>query len=318
MTRRDFIAASAAGLGLAAIGRAAEAPAFKTKLHKAVILGPNQMNEETFKKMKDAGLEGIEAHTVAVDAAKAARELAEKHGLKIHSVMRGGSEGGLRAAQAHGADAVLAPVGGCSAKPAPEPWEFDIKFDESNGHITRLVAGDNEKFKAYIEAHDRSVDGVRESIKKLLPVAEETKVAIALENVWNNWCVRPELYNWVVASFNSPWVKAYFDVGNHVKYAGILRGDKVELAYMPEVWIRTFGPRLAKIHVKDYTISADGRTGNWAGIGQGSVNWPEVRKALDAAGYNGWLTDETGLGWPELSRRLDRIIAGEPPVTAGK
>ncbi|MBM4038122.1 MAG: sugar phosphate isomerase/epimerase [Planctomycetes bacterium] len=318
VTRRGFLAASAAGAGLAALGHAAEPPAFKTKLRKAVILGPNQMNEETFKKLKDTGLEGIEAHTVAVDAAKAARELADKHGLRIHSVMRGGSEGGLRAAQAYGADAVLAPVGGCGAKPSPEPWEFDIKFDQSNGHITQLVAGDNEKFKAYIEAHDKSVDNVRASLQKLLPVAEEVKVAIALENVWNNWCVRPELYNWVVASFNSPWVKAYFDVGNHVKYAGILRGDKVELAYMPEVWIRTFGPRLAKIHTKDYKISADGKTGTWAGIGQGSVNWPEVRKALDDVGYNGWLTDETGLGWPELSKRLDRIIAGEPPVPSGK
>ncbi|HUT35247.1 MAG TPA: TIM barrel protein, partial [Planctomycetota bacterium] len=233
-SRREFLAASAAGAGLLAVGRADAAP-FKTKLHKAVILGANRMNEETFKKLKDTGLEGIEAHTVAVDEAKKARELAEKAGLRIHSVMRGGSAAGLRAAQAYGADAVLAPVGGCGAKPIPQPWEFDIKFDESNGHITQLVAGDNEKFKGYIEAHNRSVDGVRESIKKLLPVAEETKVAIALENVWNNWCVRPELYNWVVASFNSPWVKAYFDVGNHVKYAGILRGDKVEIAYLPEV-----------------------------------------------------------------------------------
>jgi len=316
-SRRDFLAASTAGVGLLAAGRLGAAE-FKTKLQKAVILGEKSINGDTLKKLKDSGIEGIEAHTVPVDEAKRARELAEKHGLKIHSVMRGGSEAGLRAAQAYGADAVLAPVGGCGAKPTPEPWEFDIRFDESNGHITQLVAGDNEKYKAYIEAHNRSTDGVRASIQKLLPVAEEVKVAIALENVWNNWCVRPELYNWVVASFNSPWVKAYFDVGNHVKYAGIVRGDKVELAYMPEVWIRTFGPRLAKIHVKDYKISPDGKTGNWAAIGQGSVNWPEVRKALDDVGYNGWLTDETGLDWPELSRRLDRIIAGEHPVPQAK
>ncbi|HRR79437.1 MAG TPA: sugar phosphate isomerase/epimerase family protein [Planctomycetota bacterium] len=317
VSRREFLATCAAGAGLAALGRT-HAAEFKTKLQKAVILGEKSMNDETLKRLKEAGIEGIEAHTVPVDEAKKARDLAEKYGLKIHSVMRGGSEAGLRAAQAYGADAVLAPVGGCGAKPMPEPWEFDIQFDEKTGHITRLVAGDNEKFKAYIEAHNRSTDGVLASIKKLLPVAEEVQVAIALENVWNNWCVRPELYNWVVASFNSPWVKAYFDVGNHVKYAGILRGDKVELAYMPEVWIRTFGPRLGKIHVKDYTISPDGRTGNWAGIGQGSVNWPEVRKALDDVGYNGWLTDETGLGWPELAKRLDRIIAGEAPVPSGK
>ncbi len=42
-------------------------------------------------------------------------------------------------------------------------------------------------------------------------------------------------------------------------------------------------------------LNADGKGGNWAGIGQGSVNWPEVRRALDEVGYNGWLTDETGL-----------------------
>ena len=226
LNRRDFLAVSAAGVSLAATGGRAAEPAYKTTLHKAVILGADRMNEETFKKLKDAGIEGFEAYTVAVDEAKRARELAEKFGLRIHSVMGGGSVAGLRAAQAYGADAVLAPVGGCSAKPMPEPWEFDIKFDEANGHITQLVAGDNEKFKGYIEAHNRSVDGVRESIKKLLPVAEETQVAIALENVWNNWCVRPELYNWVVASFNSPWVKAYFDVGNHVKYAASCAATK--------------------------------------------------------------------------------------------
>ena len=28
--------------------------------------------------------------------------------------------------------------------------------------------------------------------------------------------------------------------------------------------------------------------------------------------------DETGLAWPELSHRLDRIIAGEPPLPSGK
>ena len=309
LSRRDFLAVSAAGVSLAATGGRAAEPAYKTTLHKAVILRADRMNEETFKKLKDAGIEGFEAYTVAVDQAKRARELAEKSGLRIHSVMDGGSAAGLRAAQAYGADAVLAPVGGCSAKPMPEPWEFDIKFDEANGHITQLVASDNEKFSGYIEAHNRSVDGVRASIKKLLPVAEETQVAIALENVWNNWCVRPELYNWVVA---------YFDVGNHVKYAGILRGDQVEIAYPPEVWIRIFGPRLAKVHVKDYKLNADGKGGNWAGIGQGSVDWPVVRKTLDEVGYNGWLTDETGLGWSELSRRLDRIIAGEPPLPHGR
>jgi len=311
-SRRDFLAASAAGAAVLAAGRVGAAP-FKTTLKKAVIM--HKVTEDGLKKLKDAGFDGLEAGTVPVDDAKKARELAEKAGLRIHSVILGGAAG-LRAAQAYGAEALLLPPGGVGVKPMPEPWEFDIKFDEANGHITQVVAGDNERFKPYIEAHNRSMDAAIKSVKGLIPVAEETKVVIALENVWNNWCVRPELYKWLVASFNSPWVKAYFDIGNNVKYGGILRGGKVELAYMPEVWIRAFGPLLAKVHVKDYKLNPDGKGGNWAGIGQGSVNWPEVRKALDEVGYNGWLTDETGLGWPELSKRLDRIIAGEPPVPA--
>ena len=59
------------------------------------------MNEEMFKKLKDAGIEGFEARTVAIDEAKRARESAEKFGLRIHSVIGGGSVAGLRAAQAY-------------------------------------------------------------------------------------------------------------------------------------------------------------------------------------------------------------------------
>jgi len=314
VSRREFLAGSAAGVGLLAAGRLDAAP-FKTKLHKAVIL--HKVTEDGLKKVKDAGLDGVEADAVPVEEAKKAREMAEKLGLRIHSVFLGGAAG-LRAGQGYGADALLLPPGGVGAKPIPEPWEFDIEFDDKTGHLTRVVQGDNEKFKAYIEAHNRSMDSAREGIKKLIPIAEETKVVIALENVWNNWCVRPELYKWLVASFQSPWVKAYFDIGNHVKYAAVVRDGKVEIAYPPERWIRAFGPLLGKIHVKDYKIAPDGKGGDWAGIGQGSINWPEVRKALDEVGYNGWLTDETGLGWPELNRRLDRIIAGEQPVPSGK
>jgi len=130
MTRGGFLAVSAASVSLGAIAGRDAGAAFTTTLRKAVILNKDRMNEETFKRLKDAGIEGVEAYTVAVDEAKKARELAEKFGLRIHSVMGGGSAAGLRAAQAYGADAVLAPVGGCGAKPMPEPWEYDIKFDE--------------------------------------------------------------------------------------------------------------------------------------------------------------------------------------------
>jgi len=311
-SRREFLAASAAaGVGLLGAGHLGAAP-FKTKLYKATIVG--RPSEENLKRLKDAGFDGVEARTVSPEQAAKCREVAEKLGMRIHSVMGGGSPGGLRAAQAYGADAVLHVPGGVGARPRPEPWEFDIELDEKTGHLTRVVKGDNAKYEAYIKGHNRAIDAARASVKRLIPLAEKTKVVIALENVWNNFCVRPELFKWLVASFKSPWVKAYFDVGNHVKYAAVVREGKAQIVYPPEVWIRTFGPLLAKVHIKDYLLRPDGKGGNWARIGEGSVNWPAVRQALDEVGYNGWLTNESGgLSLKELSKRFDLIIAGKDP-----
>ena len=60
----------------------------------------------------------------------------------------------------------------------------------------------------------------------------------------------PEIFRHFVASFQSPWVKAYYDIGNHVRFAP------------PEQWILTLGDLIAKIHVKDYLLDPadpDGR-----------------------------------------------------------
>jgi L-ribulose-5-phosphate 3-epimerase len=312
-TRRKFLAASAAvGLGLAAGGRlGAEEPKFKTTLKKACIVG--KPTEAVLKGAKDAGYEGVESTEcgIAPDEAVKCREAAEKLGMKIHSVLRGwmnfnakdaaavnssiaATEQALRAAQGYGADAIL--LVPCRIGAAmPEAWDFKIEFDEKNGHLKSVAAGDNAKYKAYIEAHDWATDSSREAVKKLIPVAQETKVVIALENVWNGLWVKPDLFKWLVASFESPWVKAYYDIGNHVKYAP------------SEEWIKTLGPLLAKLHAKDFKLNADGHGGNFANLRQGSVKWPVVRKALDDAGYNGWITVEGG----GSAKDLDLIIKGE-------
>jgi hexulose-6-phosphate isomerase len=125
-------------------------------------------------------------------------------------------------------------------------------------------------------------------------------VIIALENVWNNLWVKPDLFQNFVAWFSSPWVQAYFDIGNHVKYAP-----------SPD-WIRTLGKLTVKCHVKDFKLKADGHGGDFVHPRDGSVNWPEVRKALDEVGYNGWMSiEDGGLSLEEFSRRLDLIIAGK-------
>ena len=315
--RRFLVTSAAAGLGLMATRRLG-AGEFKTTLKKAMICG--KPTEKNLAQLKAAGFDGVE--TNAADAspadAEACRKVAEKVGMTIHSVLRGWmqfnskdpakveatirkAETALRAAQGYGADTILLVPCRIGGMTMPKAWEFDIEFDETNGHLKRVAKGDNAPFKDYIAAHDHATDTSVEAVKKLIPVAEKTGVVIALENVWNNLWVKPAIFAHFVKRFGSKWVQAYFDIGNHVKYAP------------PEEFIRALGATNAKCHVKDFKLNPDSRGGKFCNIRDGSVNWPVVRKALDAVGYNGWMTIEGsgGLSLEEKSKRLDLIHAGK-------
>lgn len=302
-SRREFVAATGAvAMGLAA-GALGSDTKFRTRLHRAMIVG--KPDEAALRPLKDAGFDGVEAGILPEGEALQCREIAEKMGMRIHSVLAGWDPSvlgkALVAAAAYGADAVLIVPGAVRDVKMPEPWELDIKFDAKTGYLKRVVAGDNAPYKEYMEAHDRATDRAREAIKPLVPLAEKLRVAIAIENVWNNLWSRPDLFKNLVSSFRSPWVKAYFDVGNHVKYM-----------VPPEQWIRVLGKQIAKVHIKDFRLAPDGRGGSFVHPRDGSVNWPEVRSALEAVRYNGWLTiEDGGLPLEEFRKRLDDIIAGK-------
>jgi hexulose-6-phosphate isomerase len=324
ISRRDFFKASAFSVIGATLfseinsGCAAESSTtFKTQLKKAVIV--QKPVEDELRKIKDAGFDGVEAGILPVEEAEKCRKIAEKVGLRIHSVMRGWAEfnssdqakvessykvteDAIRAAQAYGADAVLLVPCRIGGMKMPQPWEFCIDYDKETGHIRKVTAGDNSQFEDYIKAHNHAVDRSKEMVKRLIPLAEQCKVIIALENVWNNLWVKPAIFRDFVASFQSPWVKAYFDIGNHVKYAP------------PEEWILTLDNLIAKLHAKDFKLdlSDPAGGGQFVNIREGSVRWPIVRRALERVGYNGWITIEGGnCTLEEHSRRLDMIIAGK-------
>ncbi len=147
----------------------------------------------------------------------------------------------------------------------------------------------------YEEAWKRSVAAIR----KMLPTAKKLGVVIAVENVWNRFLLSPIEFKGYMDSFMSPWVKAYFDVGNILAYG------------WPQQWIRTLGRRTVRIHVKDFDL----KTRQFMPLRQGSVNWPAVRKALADVKYDGWLTAEVAGGdeavMRGISEAMDKIIAGE-------
>jgi len=316
-TRRQFLTHTAAAGLLSLIPRLpAAAKPFRHHIRKAMIIA--EVTPQALEPLKEAGFDGVETtHVCPESEAQKGKAVAEQLGMRVHSVLRGwmdfnssdpqkiensleSTRNALRAAKAYGADDILLVPCRVGGMPMPEPWEFKIEFNPKNGHVSRVVDGDNERFAAYIKAQNTATDMSRAAVEKLIPLAEELKVIIALENVWNNLWVKPELFRNFVASFNHPWVKAYFDIGNHVKYQP------------PQDWVRTLGPLIAKLHMKDFKLNPDGHGGKFVHPRDGSINWPAVRQALDDVGYAGWATiEDKGLPLAEFRRRFDLIEAGE-------
>ncbi|MDO4627997.1 MAG: sugar phosphate isomerase/epimerase family protein [Planctomycetia bacterium] len=323
MKRREFlknamILSAAASCWRPVSVQAEAVTAWKTKLQKALICG--YPTEDILSQWKRHSFDGAEATDWACGPEKAeeARKVAEKLGMRIHSVLYGWANVNnpdsfekdienvtlaLNTTKGYGADALLLVPCRTGGK-MPKPREFKIDFDPETLMVSKVVDGDNAPYKEYIEAQNVATKATIEMMKRLIPVAEKTGVVIALENVWNNLWVTPDFYAALVKYFKNPWVKAYFDIGNHVKYA------------KPEEYLYALNKEIVKLHVKDFKLDMNhpdmGGFGGFVEIRSGSVNWPSVRKAIDDIGYSGYMTIEGGSDpIAKKSADLDLIIAGK-------
>src|SRR5712664_1041870 len=148
----------------------------------------------------------------------------------------------------------------------------------------------------YREAWSRS----QAQIRKLLPLAEDLKIVVAIEEVWNKFLLSPLEMSRYIREFQSPWIQAWFDVGNVVLYG------------YPQDWIRTLGKSIAKVHLKDLKRKENGY--EWVNLGDGDVDWEAVREAFREIGYSGSAICELNGGneayLRDVSRRLDRLVLG--------
>jgi hexulose-6-phosphate isomerase len=135
-------------------------------------------------------------------------------------------------------------------------------------------------------------------IKTLLPLAQELKVVIAIEEVWNKFLLSPLEMAQYIDELKSPWIKAWFDVGNVVLYG------------YPQDWIRTLGKRIVNVHLKDFKRKEGGYA--WVNLGEGDVDWAAVRQAFTDIGYGGSVIAELDGGdaayLSDVSRRIDRLL----------
>jgi hexulose-6-phosphate isomerase len=297
MKRRAFLETAAAASTLAALRPRPVAAA--GGIRKAVLLSmlPKELGfRERFQLARDVGFEGIEIGTVAdPKEADAIKDASAKAGLPVHSVMN--AEHWRSPLSSADPEVVAKSVAG---------METSLRNAKLWGAgVVLLVPAVVNPQTGYQDAWTRSQKVIRE---RILPLATELQVVVGIEEVWNKFLLSPLELNKYVDEFQSPWVRAYVDVGNMVFYG------------YPQDWIRTVGKRIVRVHLKDFQLDRPNGKFFWKNLGEGDIDWPEVRKALADVGYEGWATVEIQGGdaayLKDVVARFDRFLAGQKPVAA--
>lgn len=295
--RREFLKISGSGLAVASLAatRVVQAQAEEPKRRFKKCLKFGMVREDLsvmdkFKLLKDLGFDGVELDGPSNLDRSEVLEARDSVDFPIPGVIDSvhwrqtlgdpdpkvrdeGLEGlriALEDAKAYGASTVLL---------VPAVVRKDIPYDV---------------------AYHRS----QAEIRKVLPLAEELGVRIAFENVWNHFLMSPIEMARYIDEFNSPWVGAYFDVGNVVNWG------------WPEHWVRILGHRILKVDVKEYSRTKRDQEGPFAGfdvpLGEGECDYPAVVEALELVGYEGWASAEVRGGdrqrLQEISQWMDNIL----------
>jgi len=244
--------------------------------------------QERFQMAKDAGFEAIEFNTPGIPIEKAKAAIAAT-GIIVDGTVCG----------SHWAIRHSDPDAKVRAK-ALADLKKGIDETRAVGGSTILLVVGHGKDGTKEEVWERSVA----NIKLALPHAAKMGITIVIENVWNHVAydhkgdsnqTAAELARYV-DEFNSPFVGLQFDIGNHWKYGSM--GD----------WIRLLGKRIVKLDVKGFSREK----GKFTKIGEGDLDFADVRKALLEINYHGWCAAEVGGGdlnrLKEVSANMDKAF----------
>jgi L-ribulose-5-phosphate 3-epimerase len=254
---------------------------------------PGKTALEKFQALKAAGYDGVEppSHLDQEEILRAR----DQTGLAIPSVSCGKQSRGLSSPDA------------ARRAEAVEGVKQALRDAKRYGASSILVVpGGVTEQVTYADAYERT----QQELRKAVPLAEELGVKLAFENVWNHFLLSPMEAARYVDEFKSPAVGWQFDVGNAI-YLG-----------WPEQWIRILGPRIQKLHIKEFSRKKMNEGGMHKGFAveflEGDNDWPAVMKAVDEVGYQGWAIAEPAWQPPgvdgatrlkQISEKMDRILA---------
>jgi hexulose-6-phosphate isomerase len=242
---------------------------------------------DRFKLARDTGFEVVQAPTTPDEhEAEAIKKAADAANIRIDSVMNM-DHWKYPLSSSDGAVVTKSMEGMRTSLHNAKLWGSDAVL---------LVPAVVNPQTTYRDAWIRS----QKEIRKLIPLAAELKVVIAIEEVWNKFLLSPLEMKKYIGEFESPWVRAWFDVGNVVLYG------------YPQDWIRTLGKSVYKVHLKDFKRKEGGYA--WVNLGDGDVDWAAVRQAFAEIGYAGSAIAELDGGdeayLRDVSRRIDRLLVG--------
>ena len=269
-SRRQFLQNTTTALAATAFSAPLFAAAKKPKrqIKKAIMwdtIGMKGTVLEKFRALKEAGFEGVEPAS---------------H-MNQDEVVRAFDETGLKAASVCGSKHWGKPLSSPDEKVRDEGLDAlkqtlrDAKRYGASSIL--LVPGVVNKDVTYEQCWERSIAGIRAA----LPLCEEMGVKIAIENVWNNFLMKPQQAKDYLDAINSPWVGWHFDIGNMIKFGP------------SEDWVAQLGKRILKLHMKEYG-TAPGK-GFGVKFFEGDNHWPAIMAELDKCGYTGWgITEQPG------------------------
>ncbi|SNZ12454.1 hexulose-6-phosphate isomerase [Natronoarchaeum philippinense] len=183
-------------------------------------------------------------------------------------------------------------------------WEYPLSSaDEVRRRIGVEIARDMIDAAAALDAEDVLIvpavvdDGASydadyeravQSVRELAGYAADRGVAVAVENVQNNFLPSPDEFAAFLDDVEDAGpIGAYVDVGNALRSG------------LPSRWLRTLDDRISKIHVKDWLVDHHRVTYP----PQGDVDWARVLDAVDAIEYDGWITAEVP-PYPSFPERM--------------
>lgn len=299
MNRREFVAATGAALA----SRAAAAPASGNPFIKSIcaVIFPHAMPyAECFAQAKNAGFDAVEiqlSREITLDSTpdqvRRVGEAARQAGIAVASMWvqplaRNPLNSPDPEVRARGVETIRKAI------------EFAAYLNCGALLLVPGRLGNGAKFQIGYQA---TWERFTIELKKAIPAAEQAEVLLTPENVWNKFLVSPLEMRAFVDQFNSPWLQAHFDIGNVMQFG------------YPQDWILTLGPRIKRIHVKDYKLSARAEQGRFVDLLEGDVEWKEVMAALVKVGYRGFLSPEIGYDpndpdkLKKVSQALDKILA---------